>query len=70
MKRTMHVVLTMPVEVLDPDLSREDVTHLIPQWIEMALKTPRNSALGVHLGLGRPSVCTVYAVREDKHATE
>ncbi len=61
-KRTMHVVLTLPVEVLDPKLSKEDVTHLVPQWIEAAVKAPHTL---FRLKRG-PSACTVYAVKEEK----
>ena len=55
MKRTMHVVLTMPVEVLDDSLSKESVASLILQ--KLTLKTQKLRALGAS--------ATVYAVRED-----
>ena len=56
MKRTMHVVLAMPVEVLDDSLSKENVASLILQKI--TLKTRKLRALGAS--------ATVYAVKEEK----
>ncbi len=52
----MHIILAMPVEVLDDFLSREEVASLILQ--KLTLKTRRLQMLG--------ATATVYAVREDK----
>ncbi len=56
MRRTMHVVIAMPVEVLDDFLTKEDVASLILRKLE--LSTKRLQLLGV--------TATVYAVREER----
>ncbi len=56
MRRTMHIVLAMPVEVLDDSLTKEKVASLILQ--KLTLRTRRLQILG--------ATATVYAVREDK----
>ena len=64
MKRTMHVFLTLPIEVLDLSLSKEDVTRLVSQWVEAGITTLISST---PLCLTRGScVCTVFAVKEEK----
>lgn len=56
MKRTVHVVLTIPVEVLDDSLTKESVASLILQ--KLVLKTPKLRALGAS--------ATVYGVKEER----
>ncbi len=56
MRRTMHVVIAMPVEVLDDFLTKEDVASLILRKLE--LSTKRLQLLG--------ATATVYAVREER----
>ncbi len=56
MKRTVHVVLTLPVEVLDDSLSKESVASLILQ--KLVLKTKKLRALG--------ATATVYGVKEER----
>ena len=64
MKRTMHVLLTLPIEVLDLSLSEEEVTRLISRWIEAGITTLISTT---PLCLTRGScVCTVFAVKEEK----
>ena len=55
MKRTMHVVFVLPVEVLDDSLSKENVASLVLQ--KLVLKTRKLRALG--------ATATVYGIKED-----
>ena len=57
MRRTMHIVLAMPVEVLDDSLTKKRVTDLILQRLTY-LETGKLQVLG--------ATATVYAVREEK----
>ncbi len=59
MRRTMHIVLAMPVEVLDDSLTRERVASLILRGL--TLKPGVKKRLEI---LG--ATATVYAVREEK----
>ena len=54
MKRTMHVVFVLPVEVLDDSLSKENVASLVLQ--KLVLKTRKLRALG--------ATATVYGITE------